>query len=501
MLENENPGALAAARAEIPCVHSQRTQEEIAERTPLAQEKIAAPTLRDYQQRGVDDIRAAFRAGVARACFTMPTGAGKTILFSYMVAGAAARGKRVLLLAHRIELVEQIGSALARQGVAHGLITAEAPESEHPVQVASIATLGRRLDRWRDRFDLIVIDEAHHSVAGSWAAVVASQAFAKVLGVTATPERLDGRGLSEIFDVLIEGPSVAALIAAGWLVPCVVYAPEASPDLTGVRTRAGDFAADDLRERMGGVVISAAVAEYLRICRDARIIVFCVDIEHSRDVTAAFLAAGIPSAHVDGETPAGARHAILAAFARGEIHVLCNVSLFGEGFDLPALDGVVMLRPTQSIGLYLQMAGRALRPSPGKQHAVILDFAGNSLRHGLPDAPRQWSLDAKPRRQRAQHDGQAVRRCTACGAVNARHLQTCAHCGADLRTAQERREIEVRLAATERDALAEQIRRWSYSCRLRWAGADDVRLRIVATSCGYKPGWVAKALAEIRGAA
>lgn len=478
-------------------VDLQPTASKIARNESAVQEVL----LRDYQADGVTRIRAALAAGVSKLCFSLPTGGGKTVLFAYVVAGAAARGKRVLILSHRIELVQQISGAMMRQGVEHGLIAADSPETNCNVQVASISTLARRLDRWRDRFDLVVIDETHHAVAGSWASVIASQPRAKILGVTATPERLDGRGLGEIFDTLVEGPSAADLIAAGWLAPFTVYTPADAPDLSGVKIRAGDYAVDELRERMGGVVISSAVRGYQEHCPGKRVIVFAVDCSHSREVVGAFQAAGIKASHIDGETPAAERKATLAAFARREIRVLCNVALFGEGFDLPELDGVMMLRPTASLGLYLQMAGRALRPAPGKERALILDFAGNSLRHGLPDAPRQWSLDAKPTRQRPRSDAPAVRRCAACGAVNAPHVQECRHCDADLRTARERREIEIKLREAQAAREAARIRAMSYAARLRWAGEDEARLRAVARACAYKDGWVFRRLQEMSGVA
>ena len=172
-----------------------------------------------------------FQSRRRRVLLVSPTGSGKTIMFSYILAAAARRGKRVLILAHRAEIIEQIEGALKLAGVAYGLIAAGHPEIDAPVQIASVATIARRLDRWRDRFDFVVVDEAHHAVAGSWAAVLASQPRAHVLGVTATAERLDGRGLGEIFDDLVVGPSTAELIGAGWLSRFVVY-EQSAPDLS-----------------------------------------------------------------------------------------------------------------------------------------------------------------------------------------------------------------------------------------------------------------------------
>ncbi len=222
--------------------------------------------LRDYQQSAVDQVRGAFKAGAKRVLFALPTGGGKTIVFAHILAGAVRRGKCILILAHRQEILHQIKGALEFAGVAYGVIAAGHQETDAPVQIAMVATIARRLARWRDRFDFIVVDEAHHAVAGSWGAVLASQPRAWILGVTATPERLDGRGLGEIFDELVVGPSTAELITRGWLSQFVVFEPAAAPDLSGARIRAGDFAVEDLRTAMDGVVIGAAVTEYQRLC-------------------------------------------------------------------------------------------------------------------------------------------------------------------------------------------------------------------------------------------
>jgi superfamily II DNA or RNA helicase len=193
--------------------------------------------LRDYQQLGVTDIRGAFAAGARRILYQAPTGSGKTVLFAFIVDGAVARGNRVAILGHRQEIVDQIDAALTEIGVLHGLIAAGHPETpDAPVQVASVATLVRRLDRLRD-LDLLVIDEAHHAVAGMWRKIIAAAPGAKVLGVTATPERLDGKGLGDVFEALVICPAVANLIERNYLASFTACAPARALDLNGIRTR------------------------------------------------------------------------------------------------------------------------------------------------------------------------------------------------------------------------------------------------------------------------
>ena len=460
---------------------------------------MSAPALilRDDQSAVVADVRARFAAGASSVALCAPTGWGKTVAFSYIVQAASAKGKRVLILAHRIEILEQISKALTAFGVAHGLINPGAPLTDHNVQVASVATIARRLDYWRARFDFIVIDECHHAVAGSWARVIASQPEAKILGVTATPQRLDGKGLGDVFQQLVLAPSVKELIARGRLSSFVAYAADVQIDVSGVKTRGGDFAVEGLREAaMDGVVISAAVDEYLRLCDGASAIAFCVDIAHSQAVATAFGERGLQAEHVDGETPSADRKRLIAALGTGEIDVLCNCGLISEGVDVPAVGAAILLRPTKSLALYLQQVGRVLRMASGKERAILLDFASNCVRHGLPDEPREWSLDSKARRA-GNSQPPPVRRCAECGALAPIAAHTCPECGADLLTRKERAEIAVRLREADEAFVAERLRNMSYPERLRWAEGDEEKLRKVAAACSYKRGWIFHRLQEL----
>jgi DNA repair protein RadD len=460
---------------------------------------MSAPFLRDYQSNAVGRIRGSYASGHRRVLFQLPTGGGKTVVFSRVIDGAVKRGKGILVLAHRQEILDQIRTAVELAGVECGIIAPDRPETDAPVQIAMVATIARRLDRWRDRFDFIVIDEAHHAIAGSWVAVLASQTRAKILGVTATPERLDGRGLGEIFDDMVIGPTTAEMIKDGWLCPFVVFEPTSAPDLSAARIRAGEFAIEDTRAAMNGVVIGAAVHEYQRICHGVPAVAFCVDVAHSQAVAERFLAAGVSAAHIDGQTPASERRAAIAALGSGELQILCNCGLISEGVDVPAIGAVLMLRPTASLALFLQMSGRALRPARGKQRAVLLDFSGNVSRHGMPDAPREWSLDSKPRRQRAKAEGPRLRKCPECNALNRPAAHACSECGTDLRTARERREIEIALQEAQRREEEDAVTLMSKRERIEWAGQDEPRLRLVARLSGYQPGWVFYKLQEARG--
>lgn len=318
--------------------------------------------------------------------------------------------------------------------------------------------------------------------------------------MTATPERADGRGLGAMFDAMVLGPTASQLIEAGHLSPFVIYQPDRAPVMKGVGIRAGDFKVEELRAKMGGVVIGSAVEEYRRLCNGAPAVAFCVDVEHSRAVAAAFCAAGVRAQHVDGESHADHRRTAVAALGNGNLDIITNCSLFDEGVDIPVLGAAILLRPTCSLSLYLQQVGRALRPAPGKGAAIILDFAGNTMRHGLPDAPREWSLEAKARRQRPKSQVLA-RRCKFCGVVSRPSATVCSGCGRSLIEPKSRAEIMVELRLSRQAEDAAMLREISPRERVAWAGADIGRLHLVAAVSGYKPGWAWHRSIELRSGA
>lgn len=354
--------------------------------------------LRDYQEDLIAGIRGAFAARKRRVLAVSPTGSGKTITFAYLTQATAARGNTVYIVAHRQEIVDQISGALDIMGVRHGRIQPGHTHTSDPVQVAMIQTLARRLDRVpQPKF--LIVDEAHHGVAGTWATVTAAWPDSYILGVTATPERLDGRGLGAAFDDMILGPSVRSLIERGFLARYRYLAPPVELDLSHVRQRSGDYAVDELAAAVDKAVITGSAVGHYRQHLDGRpAIAFCVTVEHAEHVAAEFQAAGYRAASVDGAMKRGDRRDRIAAIGDGRLHVLTSCELISEGVDVPVVAGAILLRPTKSLGLFLQQVGRALRPKPDGSDAVILDHVGNFSRHGLPDADRVWSLDARKRR-------------------------------------------------------------------------------------------------------
>ena len=418
------------------------------------------PVLREYQQAAVSDIRAAFSKRHRAVLFVLPTGGGKTVLFSHITEQAAAKGNRVCILVHRVELLRQASASLSAMGVRHGLIAANrSMDLSQRVQVASIGTLARRLRHlpagW---FNLLVVDEAHHSNAGTWATVLDHFSAAKVLGVTATPCRGDGRGLGEWYQMMVLGPTAAELTAAGFLAPAKVLAPPIGFDTTGLRKRMGDYdmgqAADMLS---GGKAMGDALSHYRQHLQGRTAIAFCCSIAHAEAVAQLFSDAGVAAASIDGSMDAATRELLLSRLGTGDLKVLTSCALIGEGVDVPSVAGCILLRPTQSVSLHLQMIGRCLRPQEGKQ-AVILDHVGNVLRNGHHLEHRDWTLDGVAKRQRDA--APSVRVCPRCFSCMNSRVQTCPDCGHQF--VAERRQLEhvegelQELQAAKRDRRREQ---------------------------------------------
>jgi superfamily II DNA or RNA helicase len=393
-------------------------------------------TLFDFQEAALSEISFRWRSGARAVMLVMPTGSGKTTTFCEAALRAAARGRRVLILVHRRELLKQTSRTLSDFGIDHGLIAAGMSMfRDKPVQVASVQTLVRRLSKLRWTPDLIVVDECHHAIGGNtWGKVLAHFERARVLGVTATPQRLDGKGLGVdaggFFDALIIGPSVAELTRRGYLSPAVVYAPQQAVDLSAVKTRMGDYASGELAAAMDKPKITGdAVSHYRRLCSGEPAIAFCASVAHAEHVAESFREAGYQAASIDGSLDHARRARMIEDLGNGRLQVLTSCDIISEGTDIPVVSAAVMLRPTQSLSLALQQMGRALRVHPGKERAVILDHVGNVFRHGLPDDEREWSLTGQRKRARSKdEEALPIKQCEQCYTVH-RPAPKCPACG------------------------------------------------------------------------
>lgn len=438
---------------------------------------------RPYQRDLRDALRASFAAGNRRVLAVSPTGSGKTVLFALTAKAAVERGLRVVVAAHRQEIIDQISGTLEAVGVNHGFCAAGKPLIMARVMVASIQTLARRMGDVPAP-DLVILDEAHHAVSATYTDVMAAWNTSKVLGVTATPERLDGKGLRSVFDDMVIGPTVQWLIEAGFLARPVYYAPGAMPDMSGVRKTAGDFNKADAAAVVDKPAITGdAVAHYRKLVAPRPAVAFCISVAHAENVAARFREAGVASMSIDGSMDAARRRAIVGSLRDGKLGVMTSCELVSEGFDLPAVGGAILLRPTASLAMHLQQVGRALRPAPGKAEAVILDHVGNCLRHGLAEDERAWSLDGRPARRK----GEAVvdvKQCDKC--FNVFRGEKCPRCGKETRP--EAREIdekdgELQRMTPERMAEIHEKKREEWGCKTL---ADWMAL---AKRRGYKAGW------------
>jgi superfamily II DNA or RNA helicase len=442
--------------------------------------------LRPYQQQAIDDLRQSYRSGARAPLLCLPTGGGKTIIFTAIAHASASRGRRVLILVHRRELLRQASSKLTAAGLDHGLIAAGIDPSLAPVQVASVQTIARRLSRIDWQPDLIIIDEAHHATAGQWERTLHHWPAAYRLGVTATPCRLDGRGLRSAFDHLVLGPSMADLIFTNYLCSARIYAPPVVADLSGIRTRAGDYANDQAAAAMDRPTVTGdAISHYQRLANGQPAIAFCCNVQHAEHVAAAFNAVGVTAATLLGESRD--RDQIVARFAAGQLRVLVTVDVVSEGFDVPAASCAILLRPTQSLGLYLQQVGRVLRPAPGKDAAIVLDHVGNVHRHGFPDDPRDWSLDDRLKRSReAGAAAPCVRTCGICFAAFAPQ-PACPCCGTPvpIQPARQLRQVDGELKELHRKAVRQRVAE-------RRRARTLPELMAIARQRGYSPAWAWK---------
>ncbi len=432
--------------------------------------------LRPYQNDLIAKARASMRAGTRRVLIVAPCGAGKTVLSAFMSGSHVANGGQVLFLAHRRELLDQTRKTFEAAGI---------PQSG--IEIMSVQTAARRLGKIREP-TMLILDECHHSMANTWRRVLDYYPSAWVVGLTATPCRMDGKGLGDIFQGMAQGVTTAELIRDGWLAPYRYIAPPSQVDLTGVRVVRGDYdqrAIADLVDRPQ--IVGDAVDHYRQYAAGKQAIAYCASINHSQHTAEAFTAAGVRAAHIDGATPEWQRDWIIKQFRDRKIMVLSNVDLLGEGFDVPACEACIMLRPTQSTALYIQQSMRCMRPGPGKT-AIILDHVGNCAQHGFPDDDRDWSLDAKKHKPRAK----APLICPTCYAAYDPPPYQCPSCGYAAHDETERaprpgpEQVDGELAEItpeQREQARKDRRREEGMCR----SYDDFMK--LAIKRGYKSGW------------
>lgn len=435
--------------------------------------------LRPYQEQAVADLEDRVGNGLRRIIIVAPTGSGKTTIAAHIIAKETNNGKRVLFMAHRRELINQAYNRLAQLGVPLNQIGVLMGKDRRGnpgamVQVASVDTLRNRA---KARADIVFVDEAHRNLAASYRNIAKCYPEALHLGLTATPFRANGEGLGDAYDDLLLVASPKQLIAEGHLVePRVFTVPtDELPDLSSVRVSRGDYDVSALSQAVDSKALVGNIVEHwLRHAKGVRTIAFAVSVAHSQHIAEEFRNAGIAAEHLDGSTATEERDAVLNRLKSGETEIVSNCGILCEGFDLPAVKCAILARPTRSTGLYLQQAGRILRPW-NNQQAIILDHGGCALEHGLPHDDRVFSLEGKKKKTK-EKTGNLVRVCPECQAIVPLATTICPECGTTL--IKEKKELE------HKDGDLVEV------------NSEDLkqielqRLKAIAAQRGYKPGWV-----------
>jgi superfamily II DNA or RNA helicase len=420
--------------------------------------------LRPYQNSSINTLRNAFRTN-KRVLFVLPTGGGKTAIFTYI---ANSSNKNILILAHRKELIEQITERLGNYDT-------------NRIKVGMVQTVVKNLDKYNSEF--IIMDEAHHAVAGSWEKIMNAYNKAYVLGVTATPCRLDGKGLANAFDCMVEGPTITNLINEGYLCKAKTYA--SAHDLSKIKTVAGDYNKSQLADYFNKSKITGdAIEAWRNYAYEKQTIVFCINIEHAISVSALFNALGYKSEVISSKNGKDERDKIISNFRNGITTLLISVDIISEGFDVPSCEAVILLRPTKSLALYMQQVGRALRTSPGKSHAIILDHAGNCFRHGLATEEREWELTHN-KVKAAQQQKWQLRQCENCFAIISNVVDKCPECGNINKPAPK----EMKLVAGELIEVDKIIEFKKQLKREEWNAKTLNDWQMIAKKRGYNEGW------------
>lgn len=383
-------------------------------------------SLRPYQKKGLEEIKAHYRNGIKKVLLHMPTGSGKTVVFSEVLKGIYQKEKAGLIAVRGRKLVDQASKRLTREGVSHGVFMANHRmwSPNRPIQVCSIDTIRSR--GILPKADLVIIDECDEATSPSFKNFLGNYEGCFMLGVTATP--YGSKPLTHLADAIVAPITISELVSQGYLVDGRYYAPR-TPDLSEVSTSkmTGDYVVEELEEVMSGTVIVAdVVTEWLKLGQNRPTLAFCVSVDHSLQVCAAFNAKGVPAVHCDANVPDSVRDSMISRLESGEIKVICNIGTMTRGVDIPALSCGIMARPTQSYNLFVQMMGRFTRPFPGKDNFILLDHSGNLEKFGtLKDVDKVQAsiLGKKPKTDFK------TRTCSACFAVFPQQPGACPFCG------------------------------------------------------------------------
>jgi len=463
--------------------------------------------LRKYQLNSVEGLRNSLRTGHKRPFLVSPTGSGKSIAISAIIKNLLNNSKKVLWIVHRRNLLQEMYRKLKEKfDIEAGIIMAgHEPNLDRQVQLCSIQTYGRRinlevleLNKFFIDADVILIDEAHRAVSKTYKDVIKLYEDKIIIGCSATPCKADGRGMGEVFDDLVIGPTVKELTDGGYLSPVRYFVP-GQIDLSGVKELGGDYQIGSLEKKINKKkLIGDIVENWLKLGENRKTLVYAVNVKHSIALCEAFQEAGIKTARLDAHNTDEEREEVFEAMQRGDVQVLVNVLLYVEGLDVPSISCIVFARPTKSLGLYRQAGGRGLRIEEGKDNLIFLDHANVVEEFGTLDEEIEWTLDGKKKAfRKTNREGKEhhLLKCRVCGEVFS-GTSICPTCGSPLMTFGK----AIETVDAELEELLEKEQRktnknMSWADKRRFVGA----LAWHARKKGYKAGWVAHAYKDYTG--
>lgn len=441
---------------------------------------ISMQKLREYQERSIAELRQCFKKGKKRVVVVLPTGSGKTSVAAGIAYNAKAYNKKIIFLAHRQELVYQAHTRFAQWGINAGIIMPPHKNYGHTVNIASIQTLIRR-----EHYDadIVFVDECHHVNSKSYMTILKRYPNAYVIGLTATPFRTDGKPLGDIFHDIITPINTKELIDLKYLVPPKYYGHK--KDFRYIKTKMGEYDNKELFDAFDKSQLYGEVVSEFKRLGTGKAIVFNVNIVHSSKTCEAFRNAGYSAAHLDHETKDDERKQILSDFASGKYQILCNVSLFTEGYDLPDINTVILNRATKSKCLFMQMIGRGLRPAEGKENCIVIDHGGNVYEHGMVEDDIVYDIfkkKSKAKKQTPDEIRDNAKQCPACMTLVSIRCVKCPHCEYEF-PLPEPVETELEEIKTTKIIIPPHLRK-------RWSEMTDKELTEFAEIKNYKKGWI-----------
>ena len=432
-------------------------------------------TARPYQDQAIQSLRAGFARGYKSQILCMPTGSGKSYVFTTIANSALSKGKRVMIICNRIELINQVQDYLKTLGLKFTVI---APGQKQGVKTCFVASMDTLRRRELPDVDLIIIDEAHLSTFDSLITRYRESEFNPlIIGATATPVRTGAQtSLHELYDNIVEPTTIGALLYEEYLVPCRTYA--AKIDLSAVKMTGGDYNNKALYQEFDKQrLYEGLVTNFEKFAKDKKTLIFNVNVAHSKKTVEALKAAGYDARHLDGQTPTGERRQLLEGFKNGDFQILSNCSVLTTGYDEPSIEAIIVNRATKSLPLWLQMTGRGSRTYSGKLDFTVIDMGANCYEHGLWEDARTWNLTKK----RRNSSGVApVKLCEACEGMNNVSARLCKECGEP---------FKIKAKALLKAEFTEVKSNRGGGERFSAKGKTRAQLHEHAKKMGYAPGW------------